>query len=69
MPKLEYCSLVWSQQTVTEIKHHEGVQRRAMKHGTCSLTYKQRLEGIDEIDYTHMYELVTDSYCSRLLRS
>ena len=45
MPNLEYCSPVWSPQTVTEIKNLEGVQRRARKHihGTRSLTYEQRL--------------------------
>ena len=81
------CSPVWSKQTVTEIKHLEGLQRRAMKniHGSRSLIYEQRLRkiglptleyrrmrqelikvyrilgGIDEIDYKHFFELVTDS--------
>ena len=65
-PKLEYCSPVWSPQTVTEIKHLEGVQRRATKriHGTRSLTYEQRLRkiGLPTLEYRRLRQDLIQVY-------
>ena len=64
--KLENCSPVWSPQTVTEIKHLEGVQRRATKHihGTRSLTYEQRLRkiGLPTLEYRKLRQDLIQVY-------